>query len=137
MHRWVEAEGPRDWMRQLEADEENYPYPFWDKLKEQGFFGIGIPEEWGGLGGNLVMQMISAREFARTADDLIVDLGPDFVWRRQDVDLCSLELVQKPVIAGVPLLATLSAASTLAVEQARAHGLRLISLARPDSLLES
>jgi FdhD protein len=45
--------------------------------------------------------------------------------------------VQKPVIAGVPLLATLSAASTLAVEQARAHGLRLISLARSDSLLES
>lgn len=50
---------------------------------------------------------------------------------------CSFELVQKAVIAGVPLLATLSAASTLAVEQARAHGLRLISLARPDSLLEA
>ena len=44
VHRWVEAECPKDWMRQLEADEENYPYPLWDKLKEQGFFGIGIPE---------------------------------------------------------------------------------------------
>ncbi|HQS95150.1 MAG: sulfurtransferase FdhD [Novosphingobium sp. 16-62-11] len=50
---------------------------------------------------------------------------------------CSFELVQKAVIAGVPLLATVSAASTLAVEQAAAHGLRLVSLTRRDSLLES
>ncbi|WP_017672290.1 formate dehydrogenase accessory sulfurtransferase FdhD [Blastomonas sp. AAP53] len=48
---------------------------------------------------------------------------------------CSFELVQKAVIAGVPLLATISAASTLAVEQAAAHGLRLVSLARHDSFL--
>lgn len=50
---------------------------------------------------------------------------------------CSFELVQKAVIAQVPLLVTISAASTLAVDQARAHGLRLVSLARRDSLLES
>ncbi|MCW1383538.1 formate dehydrogenase accessory sulfurtransferase FdhD [Novosphingobium sp. KCTC 2891] len=50
---------------------------------------------------------------------------------------CSFELVQKAVIAGCPLLVTISAASTLAVEQAAAHGLRLLSLARADSLLES
>ncbi len=50
---------------------------------------------------------------------------------------CSFELVQKAVIAGCPLLVTISAASTLAVDQARAHGLRLVSLARKDSLLES
>lgn len=48
---------------------------------------------------------------------------------------CSFELVQKAVIAGVPLLATISAASTLAVEQAASHGLKLVSLARRDSLL--
>lgn len=50
---------------------------------------------------------------------------------------CSFELVQKAVIAQVPLLVTISAASTLAVDQARAHGLSLVSLARRDSLLES
>ncbi|MBF9149691.1 formate dehydrogenase accessory sulfurtransferase FdhD [Novosphingobium jiangmenense] len=49
---------------------------------------------------------------------------------------CSFELVQKAVIAGVPLLATISAASSLACEQARAHGLRLVSLVRSDSMLE-
>ncbi len=69
--RWVDAELPKDLMRKLEADEENYPFVIWDKLKEQGFFGIGIPEEYGGLGGDVVMQMIFAREMARTAGGLL------------------------------------------------------------------
>jgi butyryl-CoA dehydrogenase len=69
--RWVDAELPKDLMRRLEADEENYPFVIWDKLKEQGFFGIGIPEEYGGLGGDVVMQMIFAREMARTAGGLL------------------------------------------------------------------
>jgi len=71
VRRWVNAELPKDLMRQLEADEENYPFVIWDKLKEQGFFGIGIPEEYGGLGGDVVMQMIFAREMARTAGGLL------------------------------------------------------------------
>ena len=49
---------------------------------------------------------------------------------------CSFELVQKAVLAGVPLLATVSAASTLALEAAQAHGLRLVSLLRNDSFLD-
>lgn len=48
---------------------------------------------------------------------------------------CSFELVQKAIIAGCPVLATISAASTLAIEQARAHGVALYSLVRHDSLL--
>ncbi len=71
VRRWVNAALPKDLMRKLEADEENYPYLIWDKLKEQGFFGIGIPEEYGGLGGDVVMQMIFAREMARTAGGLL------------------------------------------------------------------
>lgn len=71
VHRWVEAELPKDLMRKLEADEENYPYLIWNKLKEQGFFGVGIPEEFGGLGGDVIVQMIFAREMARTAGGLL------------------------------------------------------------------
>jgi butyryl-CoA dehydrogenase len=75
VRRWVEAEAPKEWMRQLEADEENYPYPLWDKLAEQGFFGIGIDEAYGGLGGDIMMQMIFAREFSRTAGGLLWTWG--------------------------------------------------------------
>jgi FdhD protein len=49
---------------------------------------------------------------------------------------CSFELVQKAIIANCPLLVTISAPTSLAVEQAAQHGLRLFSLARPDSYLE-
>lgn len=48
---------------------------------------------------------------------------------------CSFELVQKAVIANCPLLVTVSAATSLALAQAQAHGLTLISLARADAAL--
>lgn len=48
---------------------------------------------------------------------------------------CSYELVEKTIIAGCPLLVTISAPTTLAVDRARAHGLALVGLARPDAIL--
>lgn len=75
VRRWVDAEAPKEWMRELEKDEENYPFALWDKLKKEGFFGIGIDEEYGGLGGDIIMQMIFAREFARTAGGLLWTWG--------------------------------------------------------------
>lgn len=69
--RWVNDQAPKAWMRGLEADEQNYPFALWDKLAEAGFFGVGIPEEWGGQGGDIIMQMIFARELARTAGGLL------------------------------------------------------------------
>ena len=50
---------------------------------------------------------------------------------------CSFELVQKAVLAGVPVLATISAASTMAIDQAARAGLALYPLVRGDSLLEA
>ena len=48
---------------------------------------------------------------------------------------CSYELVEKAVLAGCPMLVTISAPTSLAVERARASGLALRVLARPDALL--
>lgn len=48
---------------------------------------------------------------------------------------CSYELVGKVVIAGCPMLVTISAPTTLAVERAIQAGLVLVSLARHDSAL--
>ena len=48
---------------------------------------------------------------------------------------CSYELVEKAALAGCPLLVTISAPTTLAVERARAAGVRLVVLARPDAVL--
>lgn len=48
---------------------------------------------------------------------------------------CSYELVEKAVLAGVPMLVTVSTATSLAVERARQAGLALAALARPDAFL--
>lgn len=50
---------------------------------------------------------------------------------------CSFELVEKAVLAGCPLLATVSAATTLAVDRAAAAGLPLRTLVRADAMLAS
>lgn len=47
---------------------------------------------------------------------------------------CSFELVEKAVLAGCPLLATLSAATTLAIDRAAAAGLALRTSIRNDAL---
>ena len=48
---------------------------------------------------------------------------------------CSYELVEKAVLAGCPMLATLSAPTALATDAAREAGLALAVLARDDALL--
>jgi FdhD protein len=48
---------------------------------------------------------------------------------------CSYELVEKAVLAGCPTLVTISAPTTLALDRAAEAGLRLVVLARTDSML--
>ena len=48
---------------------------------------------------------------------------------------CSYELVEKAVRAGCPMLVTISAPTSLAVERAISSGLTLVTLARADSAL--
>lgn len=48
---------------------------------------------------------------------------------------CSYELVEKAIVAGLPMLVTISAPTSLAVERAVEHDLTLVALARHDSVL--
>ena len=48
---------------------------------------------------------------------------------------CSQELVEKTVRAGIPMLVTISAPSSLAIARAREGRLTLLALARDDSAL--
>ena len=70
VHKWVQAEAPKSWARELERDEHHYPFSLWDKFTQAGFHGIGIDEQYGGQGGDIVTQMILARELARTLGGL-------------------------------------------------------------------
>jgi butyryl-CoA dehydrogenase len=70
VRRWVDQECPKDWCRELERKEHVYPQELWDKLADAGFHGVGIPEEYGGLGGEIIIQVTFMREFARNAAGL-------------------------------------------------------------------
>jgi FdhD protein len=50
---------------------------------------------------------------------------------------CSYELVEKAVLSGCPMLVTISAPTSLALERAAAAGLKLVTLARADAALLS
>ncbi|MEH3122609.1 MAG: formate dehydrogenase accessory sulfurtransferase FdhD [Sphingomonas phyllosphaerae] len=50
---------------------------------------------------------------------------------------CSYELVEKAALAACPMLVTVSAATSLALDRAAAAGLTLVSLARDDAVLFS
>ena len=47
----------------------------------------------------------------------------------------SFEMVDKALVARAPLLVGISAPTSLAIDHARAHGLTLVALARPDAML--
>ena len=68
--KWIDREFPKDWCREIETHEHQFPTEFWDKLVAYGAHGIGIPEEYGGLGGRITTQSIFARELSRTAGGL-------------------------------------------------------------------
>lgn len=70
VNRFVNERMPKDWARELERDEHNYPFELWDRFTEAGFHGLGIPEEYGGIGGDILMQMILARALSRTLGGL-------------------------------------------------------------------
>ncbi|WP_257575640.1 formate dehydrogenase accessory sulfurtransferase FdhD [Sphingomonas sanguinis] len=59
-------------------------------------------------------------------------LRPDFILVTSRI---SYEMVDKALVAGVGLLVGISAPTSLAIDHARAHGLSLIALARPDAML--
>ncbi len=70
VRKWVVNECPKDWCRDLERREHEYPQELWDRLTRAGFHGVGIPEEYGGLGGDIITQALFARELARHAGGL-------------------------------------------------------------------
>lgn len=63
---WVDREAPKSAALEWEKDEENFPEELWQKMASAGFHGVGIPEEYGGQGGDIVTQMLLARGLARS-----------------------------------------------------------------------
>lgn len=70
MRNWVDNKLPKNVAREWEAKEFEYPTELWDLMSDQGLHAIGLPEEYGGAGGDVVTQMIIARELSRSLGGL-------------------------------------------------------------------
>jgi acyl-CoA dehydrogenase len=69
VHDFVEKECPKQVARDLEASEE-YPRELADRIAEVGLHGVGIPEEYGGQGGDMIDQVIVCEELSRSLGGL-------------------------------------------------------------------
>lgn len=65
VHDFVERDAPKAYARELEMSEE-YPAELARRIAAAGLNGIGIPEELGGEGGDILDQVIVMEELARS-----------------------------------------------------------------------
>lgn len=70
VRQWVDREAPKSYARELEAAEGSFPHALWDKMTDAGFHAVGLPEEYGGHGGDAISQVILVRELARSLGGL-------------------------------------------------------------------
>lgn len=75
LHGWVNSKLPKDKANQWEAQEGEYPHELWDLMSEQGLHAVGLPEEYGGAGSDVLSQVIIGRELSRTLGGLVWTWG--------------------------------------------------------------
>ena len=66
MRGWVDKEIPKSYANELEQREHEWPEELWDKFTKMDLHAIGIDEEYGGQGGDIITQMLLCRELARS-----------------------------------------------------------------------
>jgi acyl-CoA dehydrogenase len=71
VHDFVEREFPKNVARDLEASHE-FPWKLVKRMGETGLYGIGVPEEYGGQGGDVLDQTFVTEELARSLGGLSV-----------------------------------------------------------------
>src|SRR3989304_6735154 len=62
---FLEKECPEAVVREMEEDEKGYSPGLWGKMAEQGWMGLIIPEEHGGVGWGLCELAVLLEEFGR------------------------------------------------------------------------
>lgn len=63
--KFLEAQCPPSFVRQMMEDETAHSPAFWGKLAEIGWLGLVYPEEYGGQGGGLMEMVVVAEEIGR------------------------------------------------------------------------
>jgi alkylation response protein AidB-like acyl-CoA dehydrogenase len=64
---FLDTECPKKVVKEVEASEAGYSRVIWRKMAELGWLGLILPEEYGGVGGNLVDLAVLFEEVGRSA----------------------------------------------------------------------
>lgn len=72
---WVGRNYPTSRANEVEASDTVFPEELWNDMATAGFHGLGVDEDYGGQGGDVVTQVILARELARTLGGLAAVWG--------------------------------------------------------------
>lgn len=62
-----------------QMDNEGFNYELWDKLKENGFLGIILPEEYGGANGDAVTNALVINEVAKGSASVALTLDAHYL----------------------------------------------------------
>ena len=82
----MDRHATRDYVRRLER-EQGYPYELYEAWIEAGLLKLPFPEDYGGLGGDVIDMTIIAEELSRTSTDFSMAYGGSV--------FCGLNLVRK------------------------------------------
>lgn len=74
VRRLMAQHAPPEYIRRLDR-EQAYPYELYDAWVKAGLLSMPFPEEYGGLGGNVIDMAIIAEELSRSSVDLVMSYG--------------------------------------------------------------
>jgi acyl-CoA dehydrogenase len=75
MQRFCKKELTREYVRWMDENCDFVPQELWDKLKDLGYFGLNVPEEYGGQGLGVVESMIMNEELATASVAVVLSAG--------------------------------------------------------------
>ena len=78
----LESYCTKEWLDAVEAKEE-YPFELHKRMADQGIFGIGVPEEYGGSGGGFVEMAVVSEEVGRIGGSVVMTYAPTGMFGNQ------------------------------------------------------
>jgi alkylation response protein AidB-like acyl-CoA dehydrogenase len=75
MQRFCKKELTREYVRWMDENCDFVPQELWDKLRDIGYFGVNVPEEYGGQGLGVVDAMIMNEELATASVAVLLSVG--------------------------------------------------------------
>ncbi len=101
LREWVDEEIPKEYARELERREGEYPFELFDKLAKAGYHGLSVPVAYGGQGGDNAMQMLLARGLGRSLAGLVWTWGSTSFAGANSVGLYGTEEQKRRFLPGI------------------------------------